>query len=165
MQDFALSTHSSFICFSALDLPTSYLAKLANKCTHWHEVPYLHCSSNIEHSGYVLEANDKSDDTDRNAVGNNDFLKGVKVTWEKSPSMFHYKIHFSRKPHSEHSSMPFILPLMQKQVSKTPANIRGLYFFIFRVRACLFLGEKLIYLCPAESFMHPHVLHFKIKSK
>lgn len=78
-------------------------------------VPYLRCSSDVEHTGNVLDANDKSKDRDKNSDDNNDFLKGKKTTWEKSTSIFHYKNHFLRnitclrvKP----NSMSFTLPLV-----------------------------------------------------
>ena len=56
------------------------------------KVPCLHFSSDLEHTDYVSEPNDKSEDIDRNAVGDNDFLKGIKVTWENSTSIFHYNM-------------------------------------------------------------------------
>lgn len=108
-------------------------------------IPCLHFSSDVEHTDHASEANDKSEDIDRNPVDDNDFLKGKKVTWENSTSIFHYKIHFHRKPHSEHGCVPFILPLMKKHVSKIAAKTRGFYFFTCRARVFLFL-EELIYL-------------------
>lgn len=68
--------------------------------------------SDLEYIDYVLELNDKFEDIDRNVVGDNDFLKGIKVIWENFIFIFYYNIYFSRKFYSEYCCMFFILFLM-----------------------------------------------------
>lgn len=77
-------------------MSASHFVKLANRCKLTRSTLSSLFQSDVELPGSVLDANDKSKDRDRNCGDDNDFLKGEKTTWEKSTSIFHYKIHFCR---------------------------------------------------------------------
>lgn len=80
----------------------------------------------------VLDANDKSKDKDRNCEDDNDFLKDEKATWEKSTSIFHYKIHLCGKTATSSKIGLYVLHFtsgVKNQVNKIPAKNKRLYVF------------------------------------